>query len=562
MQAFAGLGGNQSLTGAFATGIDANDVSGNSIRNSGTINASATASEVGHLAVATGISGDTLSGLTENSGDIMVSATSAAGNAYAAGIVYDDMDPGGLIDNSGQIIVAAAGAGPLSSTEAGAAGIPTPEAMAYGIDLRGAGNGVVRNTGTIIARGPTAAQSVAIDMGSGNGRLELLAPGFVSGRILVDGHDVVLATGASAPISSLWTIEDSSPGSGTFSFIGTSGQPVFVRGEGTGTVEFATFETSNFATQAQMAAGSSALGLSSERAHMEAVLGGSGVEVANGHTGSRRVSGWVSVEGNSYEFDPEGTLLGQDVDTTGLVGGVAFANNNGFVFGATLGITDSDAQAFGAAGLSYDIESDGAFLGLAAATNVSGVMLHGGLRFGSMDVTSTRFINDNNAIGGIGAAVGDTDGDWYALSFGASYDVELQGFTLTPGASLNYTDASFDAYTETGSAAAATVAGYDVDTTDIELSLDISREVGMGEVLGSIGYLWRDTSGDASIPVTIIGDTNGVAAQYSDYSGVTLGLGYSGELSSGWRYEISGNAIVGGDGFEGEGIRAGLFMQF
>ena len=299
-------------------------------------------------------------------------------------------------------------------------------------------------------------------------------------------------------------------------------------------------------------------------ARLRGLSGGSGTQTAARYVpaaGDAVSSGagiWGTFYGSTSETDSDGNAASLDSDTYGFLGGIGGELGAASRIGLALGYTrsDFDAEARASSG-----DSDNFHLAAYAGTKLGAVDLGGTLAYSYRQVETERTV----IVGGLTNNItAEYDAHTLQAAIEAGVDIERGSVTLTPFAGLAAVVAKTDSFTETGGPSALTVAGED-DTIGVStLGLRARRET---EVLALSGSLaWRHAFGDvdpasrmafASAPASAfivrgvpvaenaLAFDAAIGAKLGE--GVTLSLGYAGELASGAR---------------DHGLRAGLRIEF
>src|SRR5690606_12138867 len=121
-----------------------------------------------------------------------------------------------------------------------------------------------------------------------------------------------------------------------------------------------------------------------------------------------------------------------------------------------------------------------------------------------------------------GMVSGDTKGDIWSLSIGATKSVQSGDLLLQPFAYLHYTDVEIDGFTESGGAAALRVGKSDIDSLVSEIGL--TKAVQLSDTLtGDLRLTWEHelnnsgssmSSASVSSPGTVL--RSGPPSQSSD----------------------------------------------
>jgi outer membrane autotransporter protein len=193
------------------------------------------------------------------------------------------------------------------------------------------------------------------------------------------------------------------------------------------------------------------------------------------------VAAWASVIGLSRDVDASGGIQGYDAGTYGLASGIDSTFDIGGALGRAgiaLGHTNTDADV-GASSASIDAWHVGIYGGVENGP----FAVSGALSYAWQQYDFSRFVP---FIGGGGVtAAGDTNGDLFAASLEASYDIASRmgirqdiGLRLAPTISLDHVRGSRSGFTETGAGILnLAVAGDDISRTYLGAGVSMSARI-------------------------------------------------------------------------------------
>ncbi|MFZ2619470.1 MAG: autotransporter domain-containing protein, partial [Alphaproteobacteria bacterium] len=273
-----------------------------------------------------------------------------------------------------------------------------------------------------------------------------------------------------------------------------------------------------------------------------AAMAGANVGAAAGNTVSNRLASlrgsaiatgdgvgsdhmWLQAFGNMSEQDDKDGNKGYDSSTGGFAVGM---DTDTVVEGMTTGLALSYAMTGVESNASHNAETD-----------IDSYMLTG---YGSKMLMDDIFVNGQVSVGynsaeserqvsGFSAKTkGDFDGYQAGLKLEVGKDMAMEGMTITPLASAQYTYAGYDEYTETGPAALVVDADA-ISTLDLGLGGQVAWDIAMGEntlkpaVRAKYVYRAGDVRGETNSRFVAGGaafDTQGIEADRSSFN---LGAG-------------------------------------
>lgn len=214
----------------------------------------------------------------------------------------------------------------------------------------------------------------------------------------------------------------------------------------------------------------------------------------------------------------------------------------------------SDAAQAGVA-LSYST-SDSDFSRAAGGTDAD---TYGISAYGSYELAPQLYLEgsagysradfDTRRDSGFGMVSGDTKGDIWSLSIGATKSVQSGDLLLQPFAYLHYTDVEIDGFTESGGAAALRVGKSDIDSLVSEIGLTTAVQLN-DTLTGDLRLAWEHefNNSGASISSAFVSAPGNVfrsktPSQTSDYG--RIGLGLTKGLSHYRSLTVRGDMLVG-----------------
>lgn len=428
-------------------------------------------------------SGDFTSQGAESDGIVAVGAGSIntnSGTMQTAGFDSDGIFSIGTSAqniNTGDIVTTGDLASGIFSSGANATNtnsgtIKTSGAGAHGIVLSGAGS-TLTNTGLIQTTGE---DSNAVQGGSGSQTVDLGAGSLIIGAFdLGSGSDTVNFDNSGAGVSAVLTLENVE----TLN-ITDDDRPLFVFGDDVPTI--AVVDTTGFSVLGD------ATGFLADTAQ-RTVAQQAGADGA-----------WASLIGASRGRDDDGLTLAHRTGFAGVMAGYEtdFGGRRlGFVGGVSAGETATDIDA-------TQITTQSLFGGAYLATKIGGLDLTSSLLAGVENHDSDRLVADN--VAGFETANATIDGSFVSAGLQvAGGGFAMGGIEFLPSARANYTLASYDAYTETGTTNAnLEVAGRTAQSLNARAQLETVSSVGAFETAFRFGIEGRTT--DAEDVTITLGD--------------------------------------------------------
>lgn len=486
--------GTVAVTGMYIYGLSSNYADNSTITNAGLVIAN------GQYVVGIEM-GDSSGSTITNSGLVHV------GGDYAFGIeIWNSTDTS--VTNTGTI----------RTTGIYADGI-------YGGDSTGT---ILTNSGSIIAE-----QAYALVLDDGDTVLNLSTAGYIGGGIrFAQTATVNLAVAASHSV--LWDLSDGAM---------AGGDPALISGDApwfynAATKQFATYDPSVLA------------GAFDELGDMTVLLS----EVQRAKRGG---GVWGAGFGGMARHDGDGMVtLDRDVRQFGFALGYAGEADAGTRWGVMGGFLHSELAVDSRWAASYDTDGNGGFAGVNGARDFGAMTIDAGITGGRIGRDASRFVNDNTALTG-GLTLGESlarssYGSWFvAPELGVSATLgSSEGWSLTPGARLRYAGQWTEGFTETGSAANATVDALALGLFDASVQVALARHFGFGSLSTRLGYRSRQSVGDAAT-VTLVGETNTVGLGDVNSESAYAGLGLDVQVTPGMRLNLDvsghyGSTTTGG----------------
>ena len=180
----------------------------------------------------------------------------------------------------------------------------------------------------------------------------------------------------------------------------------------------------------------------------------------------------VFLSGGLKIGDKDDTDQSDGFDFTGLsfTAGMDYRITDAFVVGGAFGYSrfDADVDETARSPGGQELNSDGYILSAFATYSFdTGFFVDGAVSFGRDDYESTRRVvipSSTSAASVNSTAEGDFDGTHYGFAVNLGYELSYQGFAITPTAKVNYLNADFDGFTESG----ASGLNLRVDDFDLE----------------------------------------------------------------------------------------------
>ena len=370
--------------------------------------------------------------------------------------------------------------------------------------------------------------STVVVSGANSNALNLGAPAYLAGRILLDTQastNVTLTSGISQ--SNRWAFQhaagynqadQASPyawvgGSATYaSLLGTV--PWFVnqlKADVNGVVNdvYATIDPSAFAAAPNQLA---------DLSNMVSTVSREGLAKNTSATDGF----WLSAQGGVMNYDGNySSTMKQDNNLYSVALGYNRTILDDYRVGLVVGYSDAsfDTGSFykDLYGHSYNNKAKGGYLGARAATKVGPFDVDAGLSAGFQNHDDKRFVNDNLVWWGESTATSSYNSYWFSPEVGLSLPIPaVAGFTVSPNVRLTYSGQHIDGYTESGTNSNATIDSRYIGVFEGKVGINIANTFGPVDVSADIGYMGRSLVGDDKVRVTMIGDVHDVSFYYRD----------------------------------------------
>lgn len=398
-------------------------------------------------------------------------------------------------------------------------------------------------------------------------RLNLSAPGYLAGRILLQNTADVLVSMTSGPSHSVrWAIqndgiyaqEDQGEGAAPYAML-YGPVPWFVHEDhedknGVVNDVYATIDPTAFSAAGNV--------LADLTGAVSSMLTSGGMNL-NGKSNGL----WLSVQAGKMDYDGDkvATLDNQVKVETAAIG---YTRDLGALrLGVMAGYAQTELQVGSLYGdlysHSYENEGKGAFAGIYASTSLGMLNIGLGLSAGMMSHDDKRFINDNLNWWGVSYATATYDSTWYSPEISLSLPIAMgnSGWNFGPNVNYRYASQNIDGYTEKGSDADATVAARDIAMGELRAGLNLGKTVGKASFSAQLGYFQRDALGDDKVRVGMIGDEHDVPFFESDLNGGYAGIDIGLALTDNVDFTLKGD-YVSADNASGGSVKGTLKIKF
>ncbi|MGI9400565.1 MAG: autotransporter outer membrane beta-barrel domain-containing protein, partial [Rhizobiaceae bacterium] len=267
---------------------------------------------------------------------------------------------------------------------------------------------------------------------------------------------------------------------------------------------------------------------------------------------------WISGFGGSIDHDGDSTTLDQTIDQYGFAAGYSWQHSANLQFNLMGGYIKGNIEADSRYAQSQDIDTDGWFAGIYGEQQFSGVNIDFGIVGGWLSSDSSRFVNDNLALtNGLTLGRGSANASYHswflAPEAGIGLDISSGDIVYTPSARIRYAMQEIDGYTESGSAANATVGSRSIGMVEANVEMAAAKQVNFGTLTGRLGYLFRHSTGDDAVSVAMLGISNPIGFGDTDSKSAYLGLEADIAISSTTSLVLDGAGFFGSDmqGYQG-----------
>ena len=283
-------------------------------------------------------------------------------------------------------------------------------------------------------------------------------------------------------------------------------------------------------------------------------------EAASTYAPSAGSGFWLTGFGGAFTHDGDSMTLDRDVTQWGVAAGYRGQLASGLEWGVMGGWLNSQIDTSSRWTKSYDIDGQGWFAGLNGRQHFGAFSIDFGVTGGFMDFDQSRFVNDNTATTG-GLTLGKSwanasyDGWFVSPEIGISAALgKVGGWNVTPSARIRYAGQWLDGYTETGSAANATVGDRMLGMVEASAEIELSKNIGFGNLSLRFGGLGRWSTGDEAVSVTMLNTTNGIGFGDTDSSAAYAGFGLDFDVAPNTVLSLDATGFLGGSFTGGTGM--------
>ncbi|MFP4674279.1 MAG: autotransporter domain-containing protein [Opitutales bacterium] len=186
----------------------------------------------------------------------------------------------------------------------------------------------------------------------------------------------------------------------------------------------------------------------------------------------RKWNGFVQAVVNDANISSTSSTVSGDSDNHGGLAGVDYRWSPSLVTGVALGYKDDEIDYSNQSNADIETASIMAYASWMAFDSFS---VEGSVGYAQSDIETFR---RTSIVGATSDARGDTDADTFSASIGARYARNFGNVMFTPYTRLQWANVDVDGFDESGGGAlAATVSGYDVDSIQGVLGLQVASEV-------------------------------------------------------------------------------------
>ncbi|MFK8010843.1 MAG: autotransporter outer membrane beta-barrel domain-containing protein [Marinicellaceae bacterium] len=260
---------------------------------------------------------------------------------------------------------------------------------------------------------------------------------------------------------------------------------------------------------------------------------------------------------------------GFDFDTKGITAGVDYRLSSRTLIGLAIGYANFDSD------IAEDAQMQSTSLTLSAygSFNInSNFYVDARVSSGQPEFDQSRSINfvidgqETNT-----SAIGETDGSQQSVVFSTGYQINANGWQLTPSASLEYSQSKVDQFIE--SQAGAWNVGFseqNFETTRLTLGFQANKVISLtnGVLIPSMGYSYinENQDGDDFIKMRVSGMPPGefflVETGFNDENYSTAHLGLTFVSSRGKQAFIQYSEVFGWEGFDRSSLNFGARFEF
>ena len=382
----------------------------------------------------------------------------------------------------------------------------------------------------------------------GSNSVILEAPSYFAGAFRFDRDanvDVTLKSGVSH--SNLWTFVDDNAGNlGARSFTLTGPNPWFRSNGGANNPQdntndrFATIDPTAFSAAVNQLADLSGMAFNLARQGMQ----------FNGEKNGL----WVAGHGAQLDYNGDNRATA-DQDTNLYGGAAGYTHNFERVRVAIMGGYSNSTLDVGTFyrdlyGHSWNNEARGGFGGLFAGGTLAGFTVDVGVAGGALSHEDHRFVNDNTQWWGIANAESSYDSSWYSAGIRVGLPLQVSAtWKITPNVDYRHAWQNIDGYRETGlnGNENADIRSRDLSIGEVKVGIDIAKSLEWATVALHGGYMTRQTHGDNSVSVSMIGDTQNVPFFQQQVDAPFAGLDLNVPLGKSVDFGLSGNYVCSGE---------------
>ncbi|MFO8027862.1 MAG: autotransporter domain-containing protein [Opitutales bacterium] len=275
----------------------------------------------------------------------------------------------------------------------------------------------------------------------------------------------------------------------------------------------------------------------------------------------RKWNGFFQAAFNDADISATSSSVEGDSDNYGGLVGFDYRWDTDLVTGLALGYKDDEID-YGNYSES-EIETT-SILAYTSWMPVDGLSFEGTLGYARSDIDTFR---RTTLVGASSNARGDTDADTVSASIGARYAFDVQSFTVTPFARLQWAQVDIDGYDEKGGGAlSAMVEDHDVDSVQSILGFRASMDLTMGDfqVIPHLGAEWVHQFEDEGtlVDTTVSGNSFELTTNTRDEDFGRVNLGATLELDEDTSVMLSGVRSVGNDFIDNTSVRFSIHRAF
>ena len=290
---------------------------------------------------------------------------------------------------------------------------------------------------------------------------------------------------------------------------------------------------------------------------------GGGAQAGSGALGGK-LGAFLNVKYGSGEQESNGSEAGFDFDVIGVLGGVDYRFSDRVIGGIAFGYNRTDSDYIGiASGSEFDINNYSVSL-YGSFYPTDAIYLDALFTYGRNDYSTERVFSVAGQ-----KADGDTDGNQYAFSATAGYQLSRQALTFGPYVQVNWQRADVDQYTETGTGFALTVEDQTLRsfTSVVGASVDYAISTGFGVFSPSLRVEWEhEFSNDSRVIVAQFASSPGsfmnLPTAAPDRNFFNVGAGVSTTLPRGITAFADFEVLLGHKDLDNHTVTVGARLEF